>query len=87
MAHYFLQLLDSSISLLLQLEFITQPSKLDHSLVGKLVFVGVPRDVLFSWVYFLPKNSKVGYQFWRKILKQGNILLGNHPNFFVERMT
>ena len=30
---------------------------------GRTCYVGVPRDVPFSWVYFLPKNSKVGYQF------------------------
>ena len=38
-------------------------------------------DILFA------QNSKVGYQFGRKILKQGNILVGNRPNFFVGRMT
>ena len=32
-------------------------------------------------------NSWAGYQFGRKILKQGNILLRNPPNFFVEHMT
>ena len=39
---------------------------------GATCYVGVPGDVPFSWVYllpenpkqdFLPKNSKVGYQF------------------------
>ena len=40
-----------------------------------------------SRIYFLPQNSKVGYQFWRKILKQGNTLLWNRSNFFVEHMT
>ena len=54
---------------------------------GGTCYVGVPGDVPFSWVYFLLGNSKAGYQFWRKILKQGNILLGNRPNFFVERLT
>ena len=35
----------------------------------------------FPWVYFLPENSRAGYQFYK-----GNILLGNRPNFFVEHM-
>ena len=43
------------------------------------------QDILYIYIFF-PKNSKEGYQFRRKILKQGNILLGNRSNFFVERM-
>ena len=30
---------------------------------GGICYLGVPEDVPFSWVYFLPKNSKLGYQF------------------------
>ena len=64
---------------------------------GVLAMLGYPEMCHFPGFTFcpkilkqdilLPKNSKVGYQFWRKILKQGNILLGNRPNFFVERKT
>ena len=54
---------------------------------GGTCYVGVSRDVPFSLVYFLLENSRAGYQFWRKILKQGNILLGNPSNFFVEHVT
>ena len=54
---------------------------------GDTCYVGVPRHVPFSWVYFLPKNSGAECQFLRKILMHGNILLGNRPNFFVEHMT
>ena len=36
---------------------------------GGTCYVGVPEDVLFSWVYFLPENSKAGYPFCPKILK------------------
>ena len=54
---------------------------------GNTCYVGVPRHVPFSWVYFLPKNSGAECQFLRKILMHGNILLGNRPNFFVEHMT
>ena len=41
----------------------------------------------FSWVYFLPENSKTGYQFLRKILTLCNILPGNRPNFVAEHVT
>ena len=65
---------------------------------GGTCYAGVPGYVPFSWVYFSPKNSIAGYtfcpktlkediNFCRKNLNQGNILLGNNPNFFVERMT
>ena len=54
---------------------------------GGTCYVGVSGDVPFSWAYFLLENSTAGYQFGRKILKQGNILLGNPPNFFVEHVT
>ena len=54
---------------------------------GGTCYVGVSEDVPFSWVYVLLENSRAGYQFWRKILKQGNILLGNPPNFLVEHVT
>ena len=54
---------------------------------GDTCYVGVPRHVPFSWVYFLPKNSGAECQFLRKILMHGDILLGNRPNFFVEHMT
>ena len=30
---------------------------------GGTCYVGVPGDVPFSWVHFLPENSKAGYQF------------------------
>ena len=30
---------------------------------GGTCYVGVPGDVPFSWVYFLPENSIAGYQF------------------------
>ena len=30
---------------------------------GGTCYVEVLGDVPFPWVYFLPKNSKVGYQF------------------------
>ena len=36
---------------------------------GGACYVGVPRDVPFSWVYFLPENSEAGYTFRPKILK------------------
>ena len=35
----------------------------------RYLLVGVPGDVPFSWVYFLPENSKAGYTFCSKILK------------------
>ena len=35
---------------------------------GVLAILGLPGDVPFSWVYFLPKNSKAGYTFCPKIL-------------------
>ena len=54
---------------------------------GGTCYVGISEDVPFSWVYFLLENSRARYQFWRQILKQGNILLGNPPNFFVEHVT
>ena len=54
---------------------------------GNACYVGVPRHVPFSWVYFLPKNSGAECQVLRKILMHVNILLGNRPNFFVEHMT
>ena len=35
---------------------------------GGTCYLGVPGDVPFSCVYFLPKNSKAGYNFCPKIL-------------------
>ena len=36
---------------------------------GGTCYVGVPGDVPFSWVYFLPENYKAVYTFCPKILK------------------
>ena len=33
---------------------------------GGTCYVGVPGDVPFLWVYFLPENSKAGYHFLLK---------------------
>ena len=43
---------------------ISQPILSKNGFVpGGTCYVGVPGDVPFSWVYFLPKNSEVGCQF------------------------
>ena len=36
---------------------------------GGTCYAGVPGDVLFSCVYFLPENSEAGYTFCPKFLK------------------
>ena len=48
---------------------------------GLFAVVGYSGICHFPWVYFLPENSRAGYQFYK-----GNILLGNRPDFFVEHM-
>ena len=42
---------------ILDLGFGTETDRRDGGGGGDTCYVGVPRHVPFSWVYFLPKNS------------------------------
>ena len=55
------------------------------TMLGYLLCWGTRGCAIFLGILFA-QNLKVGYQFWRKIIKQGNILLRNRPNFFIESM-